>query len=187
MRARSFLALTAAVFLCSALPAGAQGEQEKQLQLPDGDGKAIVQNRCSACHGLNMLPNQFGSTAEQWQKVFSSMVALPGDQPTVVSQVPREELPRQGQTGRGRRSRERDRVDQGMDGADARLSGRTIRSRRRTARSGGRGKFANVARPARSEDRRDEGVPAEDAAVRAPRPGGRQGRQHLVHGEPKQL
>ena len=35
--------------------------------------------------------------------------------------------------------------------------------------------------PARSEDRRDEGVPAEDAAVRSARPDGRQGRQHLVH------
>ena len=83
MRARSLFALMA-VFLCSALPAAAQGEQEKQFQLPEGDGKSIVQNRCSACHGLNMLPNQAGSTSDQWQKVFSTMVALPGDEPKVV-------------------------------------------------------------------------------------------------------
>ena len=84
MRARSLFALIT-VFLCSALPAGAQGEQEKQFQLPEGDGKAIVQNRCSACHGLNMLPNQAGATADQWQKVFSTMVTLQGDEPTVVA------------------------------------------------------------------------------------------------------
>ena len=57
----------------------------KAAQLPDGDGKAIVQNRCTVCHQLDMLPNQAGATADQWQKVFSTMVALPGDQPTVVS------------------------------------------------------------------------------------------------------
>jgi virginiamycin B lyase len=85
MRSRSLFAVTVAVFLCSALPAKAQGEREKQAPLPDGDGKAIVQNRCTVCHGLDMLPNQAGAAADQWQKVFSTMVALPGDQPTVVS------------------------------------------------------------------------------------------------------
>ena len=137
MRARSFLALTVAVFLCSALPVGAQGEQEKQLQLPDGDGKAIVQNRCSACHGLNMLPNQFGSTAEQWQKVFSTMVALPGDQPTVVSNYLAKSFPVKGKPdavivpGNATVS-----IKEFLLPTSA--SGRTIRSRHRTATSGGR-------------------------------------------------
>ena len=119
MRARSLFALTVAVFLCSALPAAAQGEREKP-QLPEGDGKAIVQNRCSVCHGLDMLPNQAGATADQWQKVFSTMVALPGDQPTVVSNYLAKSFPVQSKPERGDRSRKRDRVHQGMDTADAR-------------------------------------------------------------------
>ena len=184
MHARSFLALTAAVFLCSALPAGAQGEQEKQLQLPDGDGKAIVQNRCSACHGLNMLPNQSGSTAEQWQKVFSTMVALPGDQPTVVSNYLAKSFPVKGKP------------DAVIVPGNATVSIKELllptlgqRPHDPLSTPDGNiwwtGMFANVVGAARSEDRRDEGIPVEDRGLGPSWPGGRQGWQHLVHGEPE--
>ena len=40
------------------------------------------------------------------------------------------------------------------------------------------------ARPPRPEDRRDQGISAQDAADRSARPGRGQGRQHLVHRQP---
>ena len=38
------------------------------VQSAGRDGKAVVQNRCSACHGLNMINNMAGSTKEQWTR-----------------------------------------------------------------------------------------------------------------------
>ena len=126
------LCLDVAVFLCSALPAGAQGAQEKQFQLPDGDGKAIVQNRCSACHGLNMIQQHGGLHEGSVAKLFSrTMVKLPGEQADRGGELPREELPDADQTAAVRDSRTRDRLDQGVDRPPPSASGRTIRSGRR--------------------------------------------------------
>ena len=83
MRRSSLLALTGAVLLGLAVPA--QAQQPAQIQLPDGEGKSVVQNRCSACHGLNMINNMTGSTKEQWHALFSTMVKLPGDQADTVA------------------------------------------------------------------------------------------------------
>src|SRR5688572_23134790 len=85
MRGSSLLALTGAVFLYSATPGLAQAPQAQPFQLPDDDGKAVVQNRCSACHGLNMINNMAGSTKEQWHALFSTMVKLPENQADVVA------------------------------------------------------------------------------------------------------
>lgn len=95
MRGSSLLALTGAVFLYSATPALAQAPQAPPFQLPDGDGKAVVQNRCSACHGLNMINNMAGSTKEQWHALFSTMVKLPGDQADVVASYLATSFPKQ--------------------------------------------------------------------------------------------
>ena len=95
MRGSSLLAFTGAVFLYSAAPALAQAPQAPPFQLPDGDGKAVVQNRCSACHGLNMINNMAGSTKEQWQALFSTMVKLPGEQADEVASYLAKSFPTQ--------------------------------------------------------------------------------------------
>src|SRR5262245_51355972 len=84
--------------LCSALIAGAQAPQgapgrgqappggrgQQAVQLPDGNGKELVQMTCSRCHGLNMITGSWGNTREGWQNLISSMVALPKDQADAI-------------------------------------------------------------------------------------------------------
>ena len=76
----------AAAFLWFLLPVAAQGQRGQQVQLPDGSGKELVQTTCSKCHALNMITNSWGNTREGWQTLFGSMVELPKDQATLISE-----------------------------------------------------------------------------------------------------
>ena len=86
MRQRALVASMGAAFLWCLLPATAQGQRGQQVQLPDGNGKELVQTTCARCHALNMITNSWGNTREGWQTLFSSMVELPKDQATLVSE-----------------------------------------------------------------------------------------------------
>jgi mono/diheme cytochrome c family protein len=48
-------------------PAQAQG-------LPDGEGKAAIEQSCNLCHGLNYI-TQSGRGAEEWRNLVSDMVS----------------------------------------------------------------------------------------------------------------
>src|SRR4051812_46529799 len=83
---RSSLAVigTAAVAVSAALapPVFAQN------QLPDGNGKQVVQTACTVCHELGRITNA-GHTPEEWDNIVHEMVmmgaALKNDQIPVVS------------------------------------------------------------------------------------------------------
>lgn len=50
-------------------------------ELPDGPGKDLVEIACSSCHGLNVIDRSAGyASAEDWHRVFSTMVELPAAQ-----------------------------------------------------------------------------------------------------------
>jgi virginiamycin B lyase len=72
--AKSILAFSAAT-LCSVTSLFAQGQQ-RQVQLPDGNGKEVVQVMCSQCHSLGMLTNSGGYTQDGWKQLISTMVRL---------------------------------------------------------------------------------------------------------------
>jgi virginiamycin B lyase len=55
----------------------AQGRGQQSAQLPAGAGSDLVQNRCSSCHGLNLITGSLGNTEAGWRELFGSMVALP--------------------------------------------------------------------------------------------------------------
>ena len=78
------LVVLAAVFLYSA-SAGAQGRGQQAVQLPDGNGKELVQMTCARCHGLNMITGSWGNTKDGWKTLFGSMVQLPNDQGETIS------------------------------------------------------------------------------------------------------
>jgi virginiamycin B lyase len=85
------LIFTAACFCALAtLAVHGQGRQGGgrggPVQLPDGPGREIVQNTCSACHGLNMITGSAGYTADRWKYVFGAMVKLPDDRVDAVAQ-----------------------------------------------------------------------------------------------------
>lgn len=48
------------------------------IQLPEGDGKALVQGICTACHELNEITRSSGYSREGWQEVIGTMMNLSG-------------------------------------------------------------------------------------------------------------
>jgi virginiamycin B lyase len=77
--------LTAAtVFIWPVLSPDVQG-QRGQTPLPDGPGRDLVATTCNQCHSLNLIAGSWGYTQEGWQQLFSSMVAMPGIQASVVA------------------------------------------------------------------------------------------------------
>src|SRR5687768_10244680 len=81
MRTGSSLALAAVILFSSLFGSRPHAQRGGQpVQLPEGQGKELVQTACARCHGLNLITNSWGYTREGWEQLFSSMVALPKDQ-----------------------------------------------------------------------------------------------------------
>ena len=66
--------LLAGAFLLMIGPTMARGQQ-----LPEGDGKQLVQNLCTACHETNLITRSSGYSREDWQELIQSMVNLSGN------------------------------------------------------------------------------------------------------------
>ena len=86
MRERSsFIVLVVLFFtLLDGAPQGQRGGPP--VQLPEGPGRELVQATCTRCHALNLIANSWGNTREGWQRLFSSMVALPSDQSAAIAE-----------------------------------------------------------------------------------------------------
>lgn len=78
----SIFSLTITISLCSVL--SAQTPRGRQVNLPEGNAKALVEANCSRCHGLGLIANA-GYTEKDWQELFSSMVSLPSDQSATIA------------------------------------------------------------------------------------------------------
>ena len=55
------------------LPVAAQA----QMELAEGDGQALVEAACVACHVTDLIPQSVGRTNEQWRHLMSKMIDLP--------------------------------------------------------------------------------------------------------------
>ena len=66
-----------------ALPLAAQPPQ--RVPLPDGEGKALVESLCVACHETNLIAGSVGYDAAGWKYLFGHMIALPADTADTVS------------------------------------------------------------------------------------------------------
>jgi virginiamycin B lyase len=75
----------AIVILLSVVSVHGQRGQGAPVALPDGNGKQLVETMCSKCHGLNLITGSGGHTREDWEQLFSSMVAVPKDQSGTVA------------------------------------------------------------------------------------------------------
>lgn len=91
MPTRSLIAIVAAS-LCGAT-SQAQGAQRQPVQLPEGDGKPLVEATCAGCHNLNLITNSEGYNRDGWRHLVSSMVALPRDQATVLAEYLAKNFP----------------------------------------------------------------------------------------------
>ena len=70
----------------------AHAQRGQSVQLPEGMGKELVQANCAQCHGLNMIPRS-GFTADGWQALIATMVALPETEAKSVAAYLGEHFP----------------------------------------------------------------------------------------------
>ena len=75
MPAKPILKCMGAAILFLALPAWSQEPMQGRsaVQLPDGEGKEIVQTACAACHSLGNIANS-GHSAEEWKTAVAMML-----------------------------------------------------------------------------------------------------------------
>lgn len=85
------LALAAAGVLAAASPAAAQ--RGAAPNLPEGEGKQIVQATCGACHGIGNIASSVGYDREGWRTLIGAMVALPEAQASTVASYLAEHFP----------------------------------------------------------------------------------------------
>jgi len=60
------------------LAVGAAPAHGQPAQLPDGEGKQLVQGVCSACHNTNLITRSSGYTREGWRELMQTMMTLSG-------------------------------------------------------------------------------------------------------------
>ena len=65
------IAHLAGVLFCALIPVTASGQG-----LPDGDGKALVQGTCLACHKANQITRTSGYTQAGWTELTGTMIDL---------------------------------------------------------------------------------------------------------------
>lgn len=62
------------------------GRGQQAAALPEGAGKDVVEARCGACHGLNLITGSTGYTQARWQDLVGTMIKLPDAQTQAVTQ-----------------------------------------------------------------------------------------------------
>ncbi len=78
--ANGYKAVLIAVLMTGLVPSGASGQaQSRNAGLPDGDGKQLVEDVCTACHRTNLITRSSGYTREDWAELTSTMIDLDGD------------------------------------------------------------------------------------------------------------
>jgi virginiamycin B lyase len=67
-------------------PGPQRGRGGQQVELPAGDGQALVTGTCATCHGLNMITGAAGYTETGWRDLIKTMVALPDPAAATITQ-----------------------------------------------------------------------------------------------------
>jgi len=80
MPGRSMSLLTAAAFWVL-IPVAAHAQSEA-VELPEGEGKELVEAVCTACHQTNQITRSSGYSREDWQELTATMIDLSGDPDT---------------------------------------------------------------------------------------------------------
>lgn len=94
MKKRLTLASTLSFMMALATPALAQAQARATQALPEGSGKALVENLCSSCHSIATITRAAGlSSAAQWHDLFSTMIELPEAQASTIANYLAEHYP----------------------------------------------------------------------------------------------
>ena len=71
---------------------------DTEVQLPDGEPKALIEATCVTCHRLDYIPNSRGYTQEGWRYVIGSMIAFPDEQADSVVEYLAGHFPKKPET-----------------------------------------------------------------------------------------
>ena len=85
----SAIAVFVGVLVFAATPEGQERPAaggRAPVALPDGPGKEEVSTTCAACHGLNMITGATGYSQSGWRDLVATMVKLPAERETAVTQ-----------------------------------------------------------------------------------------------------
>lgn len=74
-----------AVLIAIHAPAHAQFPGAAPIELPEGDGKALVEAACVACHQHNQITGSAGYGVDGWRYLFGQMIALPEETAATVA------------------------------------------------------------------------------------------------------
>jgi virginiamycin B lyase len=70
--------LVTAFSVASFLATSAIAAQQESAQLPEGEGKALVQGMCTACHETNLITRSSGYGREDWRELIQTMINVSG-------------------------------------------------------------------------------------------------------------
>jgi virginiamycin B lyase len=79
------LAVAVLISIAGTVPAPAQRGGAPPVNLPDGNGKEVVQSLCSTCHNLNFITTGWGYDKQGWDEIIASMVPIPAETRDVVT------------------------------------------------------------------------------------------------------
>jgi len=76
------------------LTAQVSGQPNNSMQLPEGDAKDLVNSACSSCHSTATIMRSAGfASAQEWRRVFSTMIDLPDAQASTIANYLAEHFP----------------------------------------------------------------------------------------------
>lgn len=70
--------VTAAGLLAGGFSLSVLAQQNRRdVDLPVGDAKPLIESTCIGCHQLSFIPRSVGNSKEDWSRLISTMIALP--------------------------------------------------------------------------------------------------------------
>lgn len=87
------LLMLASLSALACMPVSSYGQNGAD-PFPDGPGKDLVLSNCSSCHSPATITRAAGfSSADEWRRVFSTMIALPDAQANTIANYLAEHFP----------------------------------------------------------------------------------------------
>jgi len=75
-----FMTLMVPAIAAMGLATQASAQQNRRdVDLPAGDAKPLIEGICVGCHQLSFITNSVGNSKEDWGKLISTMIALPNE------------------------------------------------------------------------------------------------------------
>ena len=86
-----------AAMVALGFPAFALAQGTQVAELPQGEGRDLVQGLCVACHQTDLITGSVGYTEDEWRYLFDKMISLPDGPATTIAQYLAASFPPSGE------------------------------------------------------------------------------------------